>query len=96
MMVRVVAILCAAALAACASESKPKPEANPAMSSAPRLTVVVDLAYVMAIGYGHRWKGTVREVRSGELADPTISLSLFDQDYGGVLPCCELVSLRAK
>jgi hypothetical protein len=92
-MKRMVAILCASALAvACTSESKPKSEGTSAMSSAARLTLVVDLTYVIAMGYGHRWKGTVREVRGGTLADPTINLSLMGTDYGGVLPCCDAKS----
>ena len=40
----------------------------------PELEIVVDANHAMAMGYGHAWKATVREVVTGELADPQLNL----------------------
>lgn len=52
--------------------------------STSKLEIVVDAKHLRAMGYGHIWRATVRDVVAGELADPTVDLRTFD-DAGGDL-----------
>jgi hypothetical protein len=87
----IAALACAAT--SCARDGgtdKPQihnPESKGPNMSTPELQIVVDANYVFGMGYGNVWKATVREVKSGALADTEIDLNTFTNEdgarYGG-------------
>lgn len=50
--------------------------------STPDLEIVVDAKHLMGMGYGRVWKAAVQKVVIGELADPHVSLRVFDNASG--------------
>ena len=78
-MVTRLAIIVALGATACASDpgtTRPARSQDSKVSdmTKPELEIVVDAKHAMAMGYGHGWKATVREVVAGELADQEIVL----------------------
>lgn len=52
--------------------------------SSSELEIIVDAEYLRAMGYGHLWRATVREVVAGQLADPIVELRAFDDEDGEI------------